>query len=132
VTPHDVHTGHPEGEINVLATERLILREVPFGEVAAILDGCTVEGANWADGYPFSGTIGGAKLLSRMVDAGTYRPGFGLCQIVLRETGCVVGDIGLHSAPDENGSVEMGYGLVNAYRERGIATEATRALSAGP
>jgi ribosomal-protein-alanine N-acetyltransferase len=119
---------HPQEEVNVLTTERLILREVPLTEVLAILDGQPVEGANWAVGYPFDGTMSGAKLVRRMVETGTYRPGFGIYQIALRETGCVVGDIGFHAAPDENGSVEIGYGLVEAYRHQGIATEATQAL----
>ena len=64
-------------------------------------------GRRLAPGYPFDGTIGGAKLVGRMVDAATYRPGFGLSQVVL---GTVVGDIGFHAAPDEGGSVEIGYG----------------------
>ena len=79
---------------------------------------------------PITGShaIGGAKLVVRMVDTGTYRPGFGIYQVIERLNGEVVGDIGFHSAPNEYGSVEIGYGLVPVYRHRGIATEATGAL----
>jgi RimJ/RimL family protein N-acetyltransferase len=128
VTNQGVPAGQPAGVGNVLSTARLVLREVPFAEIAAILDGRPVLGANWAEGYPFEGTIGGATLASRMVETGTYRPGFGIYQIMLCDAARVVGDIGFHSAPDGNGSVALGYGLVEAYRGKGIATEATQAL----
>jgi RimJ/RimL family protein N-acetyltransferase len=114
--------------LNILESERIILREVPVVEVAEILAGNTVAGQAWAEGYPFDGTIGGAKLVMRMVD-NDDRPGFGLYQVIDRETGQVVGDIGFHSAPDEAGSVEIGYGLVPDFRGRGIATEAARLLT---
>lgn len=130
MTNQNVPAGQPAGVANVISTARLVLREVPFAEIGAILDGRPVPGANWAEGYPFEGTIGGATLASRMVETGTYRPGFGIYQIMLREVDRVVGDIGFHSAPDAAGSVAVGYGLVEAYRGKGIATEATQALAA--
>lgn len=130
MTNQNVPAGQPAGVGNVLSTARLVLRETPFAEVAAILDGRPVPGANWAEGYPFEGTIGGATLASRMVETGTYQQGFGIYQIMLRDVDRVVGDIGFHSAPDRKGSVAIGYGLVEAYRGKGIATEATQTLVA--
>jgi ribosomal-protein-alanine N-acetyltransferase len=40
----------------------------------------------------------------------------------------VVGDAGFKSTPDESGTVEIGYGVVSAYRNDGIAGEAAGAL----
>jgi RimJ/RimL family protein N-acetyltransferase len=40
----------------------------------------------------------------------------------------VVGDAGFHGSPDENGRVEVGYMVLSAYRRRGLAEEAVRAL----
>ncbi len=40
----------------------------------------------------------------------------------------VVGDAGFKSMPDRSGTVEIGYGVVPAYRNKGIAEEAARAL----
>lgn len=114
---------------NVLTTPRLTLREVRPEEIGPLLKGRPAAGARWAEGYPSEGTLGGLALVARMFLAEAYRPGFGLYQIVVRDGGETVGDIGFHSAPDGNGSVEIGYGLVEAYRGRGIATEATRALT---
>jgi len=40
----------------------------------------------------------------------------------------VIGDAGFKSKPDSSGSVEIGYGVVRDYRNRGIAFEASAAL----
>ncbi len=55
--------------------------------------------------------------------------------MVLREEGAVVGHIGFHAAPGHEclaelapGGVEFGYGVMESYRRRGLATEAIEAL----
>ncbi|WP_316043403.1 GNAT family N-acetyltransferase [Actinomadura sp. CNU-125] len=50
-------------------------------------------------------------------------------QIVERETGLVIGSIGLFRPPVD-GAVEFGYGVVPSRRGRGHATEAARAVVA--
>jgi [ribosomal protein S5]-alanine N-acetyltransferase len=40
----------------------------------------------------------------------------------------VVGDAGFHGSPDQDGRVEVGYMVLSAYRRRGLAEEAVRAL----
>lgn len=42
----------------------------------------------------------------------------------------LIGSAGFTDLPDERGQVELGYGLIPAYRGHGYATEATRALVA--
>jgi ribosomal-protein-alanine N-acetyltransferase len=44
------------------------------------------------------------------------------------EDGVVVGDCGWFGPPDEDGEVEIGYGLAPSARGRGVATEAVRLL----
>ncbi len=46
------------------------------------------------------------------------------------EDRAIIGDSGFHGPPDEAGTVELGYILAAAYRGRGYATEAARALLA--
>jgi RimJ/RimL family protein N-acetyltransferase len=48
--------------------------------------------------------------------------------IIERDSGCVVGSIGLFWPPSE-GVLEIGYGIVASRRGRGYATEATQALT---
>lgn len=45
-----------------------------------------------------------------------------------REDNEVIGDGGFKDRPDENGCVEIGYGLIPEYRNKGLATEAAKAL----
>ena len=52
---------------------------------------------------------------------------FGQRLVVERDTGLVVGGIGLFGPP-EDGRVELGYGIVESRRGRGYATEAARAM----
>jgi ribosomal-protein-alanine N-acetyltransferase len=40
----------------------------------------------------------------------------------------LIGETGFHGPPDGPGTVEVGYSIVPAYRGRGFAAEATRAL----
>jgi RimJ/RimL family protein N-acetyltransferase len=42
---------------------------------------------------------------------------------LLRETGAVLGRVGFHAPPNEDGVVEIGYSVAPAYRGRGFATE---------
>lgn len=44
------------------------------------------------------------------------------------EDGVVVGDCGWFGPPDEDGEVEIGYGLAPSARGRGVATEAVQLL----
>jgi RimJ/RimL family protein N-acetyltransferase len=47
-----------------------------------------------------------------------------------RESETVIGSAGFKGAPDEDGMVEIGYGIVPGFRGRGYATEAAAALVA--
>lgn len=47
---------------------------------------------------------------------------------VLKSSGKVIGDLGFKGAPDDKSSVEIGYGLLQEYWNKGYATEAVAAL----
>lgn len=50
--------------------------------------------------------------------------------VVHRETRSVIGSVGFKGAPDEEGMVEIAYGIVPAFQGRGYATEAAEAAMA--
>ena len=111
---------------NVLTGAHVMLRELTSAEVAELVaDGAKSD--DWAPGYPFSGTLSAAEwFLQRTPDQ--LRPGFGMYQIVRADDGLVIGDIGFHTPP-EDGSVEVGFGIIQSARGMGLAKDALRALT---
>ncbi|HET7232727.1 MAG TPA: GNAT family N-acetyltransferase [Longimicrobium sp.] len=54
--------------------------------------------------------------------------GWWMYYVVVEDAGEVVGVVGYKGPPGDDGTVEVGYGIVPGHRRRGIATEATAAL----
>lgn len=48
--------------------------------------------------------------------------------IVLRQTSEAIGSISFHAPPDENGMVEIGFGILPEFRNHGYGKEALRAM----
>ncbi|MEU9247239.1 GNAT family N-acetyltransferase [Streptomyces sp. NPDC048385] len=86
-------------------------------------------GFEWIEGGPYEGTRDAAGFLLKAYEGGVHRPEFGVFALVRREDGRAIGGIGFHSAPDDEGRVEIGYDLTEAARGHGYATEALRALA---
>jgi RimJ/RimL family protein N-acetyltransferase len=113
------------------SAERVELRQVPPGLVRVLADPEAGGPASqsWAPGYPLPGTRTAARNLARQAEAGDDGGGqWGMFQIILHETGEVIGDIGFHGPPDGAGTVEIGYSVVEQYRGRGLAGESAVAI----
>jgi RimJ/RimL family protein N-acetyltransferase len=110
-----------------LVTDRLVLRPLTADAVAEIVatEWATTRSVHWADDYPDEGDRGIAAMVHR--DPGQLGP-FGHRQIIERDSGLVVGGIGLFWPP-AGGQVEIGYGVVPSRQGRGYATEAVLALT---
>lgn len=107
-----------------IRTQRLALRLWTAGELAAVRAGSAQP--HWASDFPADGD-------REIAEALTARPewleAFGHRLVLERDTGLVIGSIGLFWPPSA-GVLEIGYGIVPSRRGRGYATEATRALAA--
>jgi RimJ/RimL family protein N-acetyltransferase len=111
-----------------LLTARLVLHPMTIAEAEQVVSGQPGTGDRWAPGYPTPGEIRGAGgFLSVCASAGDPQP-FGGYQIRLRDDGQAIGGVGFRGVPDENGTVEVGYGLIPAMRGQGYAAEALRGL----
>lgn len=64
----------------------------------------------------------------RQLNADPSRLGWGIWLIIQRAEHVVFGDVGFKGKPDSSGTVDLGYGLVPAYRRRGYGFEAAAAL----
>jgi RimJ/RimL family protein N-acetyltransferase len=105
-----------------VAAERVELRQVPAGLARVLADpeADDPDSQSWAHGYPLPGTRVAARNFVRQAEAaGDGGNGqWGMFEIILRDTGQVIGDIGFHGPPDEAGTVEIGYSIVERYRGR--------------
>ena len=112
--------------------ERVELRQVPVGLARVLADPEADDpgSRSWARGYPLPGTVVAARKFLRQAEAAADggNAQWGMFEIILRETGEVIGSIGFHGPPDEAGTVEIGYGIVVQYRGRGLMGESAVAI----
>ncbi|GAB7035850.1 GNAT family N-acetyltransferase [Streptomyces sp. NPDC021749] len=107
-----------------LTTDRLRLRPWTMAEATAVVD--DTRSPHWADDFPADGDRVIAGFFDRHP---AWLGAYGHRLIIERDSGLVVGSIGLFWPPNE-GILEIGYGIVASRRGRGYAPEATRALAA--
>src|SRR5271169_2896496 len=83
-----------------VVAERVELQQVPAGLIRVLADpeAYDPDSQSWAHGYPLPGTRVAARNFMRQAEAaGDGGNGqWGMFQIILRETGEVIGDIGFH------------------------------------
>ena len=117
--------------IHVLRTERLALVALtPELARAALEDRAKLRrmlGARVPEAWPGADF---ARMLPRIARGSEdVSPGVGLTRLIVHAADeTLVGETAFHGPPDASGTVEVGYSIVPAYRGRGLATEATRAL----
>ena len=104
-----------------VATDRFDLVQVTAAEVRAIAEGR--RNPAWHAEYPRADDVDAVSMI------GPSEVGWGPRHVVRRFDGLVIGSIGFFGPPSE-GEVEVGYGLVEYARGRGVATESLRALLA--
>ena len=115
---------------NRIETERLRLHQLEVEEARGLLQGRADPGRPWVADYPIQGTLIAVEAFVRAVDSGAKPGQYGVYQLVRCVDSRVIGDIGFHGPPDQDGSVTVGYGLAASARGHGYATEALRALAA--
>jgi RimJ/RimL family protein N-acetyltransferase len=81
-------------------------------------------GDHWAAGYPTDGDVEAAALALRALRAGRQLDAFGAYEILEEQSDDVVGGIGFHGPPRQDGSVEVGYSVAWSRQGRGYATAA--------
>jgi RimJ/RimL family protein N-acetyltransferase len=96
-----------------IVTQRLVLEPVGDELARAIVAGDT-SGVRAGEGWPHADTLDGLRL-GLLHGAGTAR-------LALLD-GVVVGDCGTHGPADASGEVEIGYGLAEPCRGRGLGSE---------
>ncbi len=86
-------------------------------------------GAVIPDGWPDTELAGLLRIYGPLVAEQPERLGFGPWAVVARDGASVVGSAGfMGKVPEEGQPIELGYGVLPEHRNRGYATEASRAL----
>ncbi len=106
-----------------LRTDRLVLVPQTMAAARAMLAG-EDPGLPLAAGYPHADSLDALRM---QVEHGG--PDDGGWFVTLSADGRVVGDCGTHGPADEDGRLEIGYGLAAPSRGRGLGTEAVRAMA---
>jgi RimJ/RimL family protein N-acetyltransferase len=113
----------------------LQLRPIPLPEVRSLVAGEANPDLQhrWHPEYPTPDTLSALclivasyQVMERPLDSGSP---WWIYQMIMN--GCAVGDIGFHGPPADEGPqvVEIGYGVVPAWRGRGLATAACRMIT---
>lgn len=111
-----------------LETERLLLRPLVPGDAPGLLDVLGDPKVMAAFGEQPFGPLEVERWLQTRLDH-WRRYGVGLFAITLNDSDEAIGDCGLeHMELDGSDAVEMGYDLASAYWNRGLATEAAKAV----
>ena len=101
-----------------IVTERLVLEPLTRETAAAVVNG-RPDGLRRGEGWPHADTLDALRMV---VEHGSEA-------WLILEGGAVVGDAGTHGPADEAGDVEIGYGLAEPVRGRGLAREFVPALA---
>lgn len=80
------------------------------------------------DDWPTPEIRGFLPIYARQIEAAPGLLGWGIWLIVQDADRQVIGDVGFKGRPDAHGTVDIGYGIVPAYRQQGYASEAAAGL----
>jgi ribosomal-protein-alanine N-acetyltransferase len=112
-------------------TDQLLLIPITFEITASLLDEKTEEieklGLHTDGSWPTRDTM---DILPMLYEAlkDDVPSGFETWLIVKKENNKIIGDIGFHGKPDEQGEVEIGYGLIEQEWGKGFGYQAVKAI----
>ncbi|HET6712816.1 MAG TPA: GNAT family N-acetyltransferase [Actinomycetota bacterium] len=121
----------PDNDFEPIVTERLVLRRSHAGDAPAISAYRSDPEVHRYQGWERTDHDGVREEIEAMASRAPGEPG-GWVQFSVeeRDTGRLVGDVGLSPAEDEPSVIKVGYTMDPAFQGRGYATEAVAALIA--
>lgn len=117
----------PDLQIEVLETPRLILRPYILADAEQLTELLQdPEIHRWTSSIPYPYTLEHARHFIAQREAENVSGESFVWAITDRESGEILGAMGLHDVVKESGRAELGYWLGERYRGLGITTEAAR------
>lgn len=115
-----------------IQTTRLILIPITLEVTKSLMGGSSKEveklGIKIDEKWPTEDTKDILPIIYESLEKDKIPSGFETWMIVKKDNMQVIGDIGFHGKPDEKGEVEVGYGLVENERGKGIGFESLKAI----
>lgn len=119
-------------DLKNIETDRLILIPVTLEITRSLLQGTTKGIEKFGivtDGtWPTKDTMDIVPVINKSLEKDKTPSGYEFWMIAKKDNKQIIGDIGFHGKPDENGEVEVGYGLVEQERGKGFGFEALKAI----
>ncbi|HSP47739.1 MAG TPA: GNAT family N-acetyltransferase [Clostridiaceae bacterium] len=113
-------------------TERLILIPVTSKVAYDLALGSNREleemGLQTNGRWPRQDTLDILPFVTQAFQENPESTGFEFWMVVLKESMTIIGDIGFHGIPDDQGIIEIGYGLIEEAQRKGYGYEALQAM----
>ena len=124
--------GRPRSTLMPIQTRRLVLVPCSLQVAKAVLQdrkaASVLVHAYLPDGWPAVDLRDYLPLYAEQLVCDPALLGWGIWLMIDQSGPTVIGDVGFKGRPDVNGTVEIGYSVLPAYRRQGYAGEAVRAL----
>jgi len=115
-----------------LQTRRLVLLPCSLEAAQAVLrrrtDIETLLGVQAPDDWPAQDLQELLPFYAQQLEADPSLLGWGVWLMIHAAERVIIGDLGFKGKPDHEGTIEIGYSVILAYRRQGCASEAVRAL----
>lgn len=113
-------------------TDRMILipvtspiaRDLALGSTTKLEESGLLTNGRW----PRQDTLDILPFVNQAFEENPEATGFEFWMMVLKDSMTIIGDIGFHGAPDDHGTVEIGYGLIEEEQRKGYGFEALQAM----
>lgn len=115
-----------------IVTDRLIIIPITYSLMCSVLNGDTEElknsGINMNGKWPRKDTYDILHFLKDIMQKHNEASGFDIWMVVKKEDMTVIGDAGFKGKPDENGMIEIGFGLIEEEQGKGYGLEVASSL----
>lgn len=118
--------------VQPIVTNRLTVMPMTYSMVSAILSGNLSElekiGVHLDEKWPLQDTYDILNFVKEQMDKNDNISGFDVWMVVKNEDMTVIGDAGFKGEPNEEGEVEIGFGLIEEEHRKGYGYEVASAL----